>query len=35
MLYSVSSAELAQKVIKVKLGQIHLNKVFVGEFYNR
>ena len=35
MLYSVSSAELAQKVVKVKLGQIHLNEVFVGEFYNR
>ena len=35
MLYSVSSAELAEKVVKVKLGQIHLNEVFVGEFYNR
>ena len=34
-LYSVSSAELAQKVVKVKFGQIHLNEVFVGEFYNR
>ena len=31
-LYSVSSAELAQKVVKVKFGQIHLNEVFVGEF---
>ena len=31
-LYSVSSAELAQKVVKVKFGQIHLNEVrFVGE----
>ena len=35
MLYSVSSAELAKKVVKVKLEQIHLNEVFVGEFYNR
>ena len=35
MLYSVSSAELAQKVVKVKLGQIYLNEVFAGEFYNR
>ena len=26
-LYSVSSAELAQKVMKVKPGQIHLNEV--------
>ena len=32
MLYSVSSAELAQKVVKFKFGQIHLNEVFVGEF---
>ena len=32
MLYSVSSAELAQKVVKVKFGQICLNEVFVGEF---
>ena len=32
MLYSVSSAELAQKVVKVKFGQIHLNEIFVGEF---
>ena len=31
-LYSVSSAELAQKVVKVKFGQIHLNEVFMGEF---
>ena len=31
-LYSVSSAELAQKVVKVKIGQIHSNEVFVGEF---
>ena len=31
MLYSVSSAELAQK-LKFKFGQIHLNEVFVGEF---
>ena len=31
-LYSVSYAELAQKVVKVKFGQIHLNEVFVGEF---
>ena len=31
-LYSVSSAELAQKVVKVKFGQIHLNEVFVEEF---
>ena len=31
-LYSVSSAELAQKVVKFKFGQIHLNEVFVGEF---
>ena len=31
-LYSVSSAELAQKVVKVKFGQIILNEVFVGEF---
>ena len=31
-LYSVSSAGLAQKVVKVKFGQIHLNEVFVGEF---
>ena len=31
-LYSVSSAELAQKVVKVKFGQICLNEVFVGEF---
>ena len=31
-LYSVSSAELAQKVVKVKFGQIHLNEAFVGEF---
>ena len=30
-LYSVSSAELSQKVVKVKFGQIHLNEVFVGE----
>ena len=31
---SVSSAELAQKEVKVKFGQIqiHLNEVFVGEF---
>ena len=32
MLYSVSSAELDQKVVKVKFGQIHLNEVFLGEF---
>ena len=31
-LYSVSSAELAQKVVKVKFGQIHLNEGFVEEF---
>ena len=31
-LYSVSSAELAQKVVKFKFGQIYLNEVFVGEF---
>ena len=31
-LYSVSSAESAQKVVKFKFGQIHLNEVFVGEF---
>ena len=31
-LYSVSSAELAQKVVQFKFGQIHLNEVFVGEF---
>ena len=27
----LSSAELAQKLVKVKFGQIHLNEVFVGE----
>ena len=34
-LYSVSSAELAQKVVQVKFGQIqiHLNEVFVGVFF--
>ena len=31
-LYSVSSAELAQKVVKVEFGQICLNEEFVGEF---
>ena len=31
-LYSESSAELTQKVVKVKFGQIYLNEVFVGEF---
>ena len=29
ILYSVSSAELAPKVVKVKFEQIHLNEVFV------
>ena len=33
MLYSVSSAELAQKVVKVKFAQIHLNEVFAGVFF--
>ena len=30
-LCSVSSADIAQKVVKVKFGQIRLNYVFVGE----
>ena len=30
-LYSVSSPELPQNVVKIKFGQIHLNEVFVGE----
>ena len=34
-LYSVSSAELAQKVVKVKFGQIqiHLNEVICGRYF--